>query len=157
MGVFLRDNLQIGAFSYHKFIFLLACIDRWKAYNRLVSACTIKTAIEVQRLCVSTSKNGTLVGLFRFSLSCLFACAAINRENLAFRTTIIEDTHLTLAVIPFKLEANNCLICLSLQTYEKKFAKFPFLLVYNSLARPNCIYILYTTRSFCIHSVYQIY
>ena len=27
--------------------------------------------------------------------------------NLAFKMTIIEDTHLTLAVIQFKVEANN--------------------------------------------------
>ena len=53
------------------------------------------------------AKNGTLFGLVRFSLYFLFACAAINQANLAFKTTIIEDTHLTLAVIPFKIEANN--------------------------------------------------
>ena len=104
----------MGAFSYHKFIFLLASIDRWKAYNRLVSAYTVQTAIEVQSLCVSTSKNGTFVGLLRLSPSFLFACAATNRGNLAFRTTIIEDTHLTLATIPFKVEANNSLILLLL-------------------------------------------
>ena len=40
---------------------------------------------------------------------------------VAFRTTITEDTHLTLAVIPFKVEANNSLIFLLLQTYEEKF------------------------------------
>ena len=74
------------------------------------------------------AKKGTLGGLFRFPLSLLFACAAIIRVNSAFRMTIIKDTHLTLAVIPFKVEANNYLICLPLQTYEKKFAEFPFLL-----------------------------
>ena len=97
----------MGAFSYHRFIFLLACIDRWKVYNRLVFTCTVKTAIEVQCLCVSTSKNGTFLGLLHFSLSLLFAGATINQANLAFRMNIIEDTHLTLAVIPFKVEANN--------------------------------------------------
>ena len=56
----------------------------------------------------------------------LFARVAINRVNLAFRMTIIEDTHLTLAVIPFKVEANNSLNFLLLQTYEKSFAEFPF-------------------------------
>ena len=117
----------MGAFFYHRFIFLLACIDRWKVYNRLVSACTVKTAIEFQRSCVSASKNGNFVELFRFLLSFLFACTATNRGNLAFKMTIIEDTHLTLAAIPFKVEANNSLIFLPLQTYEKKFAKFPFL------------------------------
>ena len=45
---------------------------------------------------------------------------------LAFRATIIEDTHLTLAAIPFNVEANNCLIFLLLQTYEKNIAEFPF-------------------------------
>ena len=111
----------------------MAYIDRWKVYNRLVSSCTVKTAIEVQRLCVSTNKNGTFVGLLRLSLSFLVACAAINRVYLAIRTTIIGDTYLTLAAIPFKVDANNSLIFSPIQTYEKKFAEFPFLLVYNSL------------------------
>ena len=79
------------------------------------------------------AKNGILVGLFSFSLSFLFACAAIIRVNLAFRTTIIEDTHLTLAVLPSKVEANNSLIFMLLKTYEKKFSEFSFLLVYDSL------------------------
>ena len=102
----------MGAFSYHRFIFLLACIDRWKIYNRLVSACTVKTAIEVKCLRVSTNKkrhscraSSVLIAFF-----CLRAQQLINRVNLAYRTTIIEDTHLTLAVIPFKVEANNFLI-----------------------------------------------
>ena len=114
----------MGAFSYHRFIFLLACIDRWKVYNRLVSVCTANTAIEVKCLCASTGKN---VGLLHLAPSFLFACAASNRPNLAFRKTIIEDTHLTLAVIPFKVETNNSLIFLPSQTSEKKFAEFPFL------------------------------
>ena len=107
----------MGAFSYHRFIFLLANIDRWKVYNRLVFACTVKTAIEVKRLCVSISKNGTLVGLLRLARTFLFACVVTNRANLAFRMTVIEDTHLTLAVIPFNVEANNSLIFLPLQIY----------------------------------------
>ena len=91
--------------AYHRFIFLLACIDRWKVYNRLIFACTVKTAIEVKCLCVSTSNKWH---------SCW--------DNLAFRTAIIEDTHLTLAGIPFKVEANNSLIFLPLQARKKKFA-----------------------------------
>ena len=73
------------------------------------------------------AKHGTLVGLLRFSPSFSFTCAAINRFNVAFRMTIIEDTHLTLAANLFKVEANNSLIFLPLQTYVKKFAEFPFL------------------------------
>ena len=84
-------------------------------------------------------KNGTLVELFCFSLSFLFACAAIKRVNLAFRATIIENTHLTLAIISFKVEANNSLIFLPLQTYDKKFADVPFLLAYNSLVSQTVI------------------
>ena len=104
----------MGAFSYHRFIFLLSC----EVYNRLVSACTVKTATEVKCLCeFKLAKNGTVVGLLRFSPSFLFVCAGINRINLAFRTTIIEDAHLTLAAIPFKVEANNYSIFLPLQTY----------------------------------------
>ena len=96
----------MGAFSYHRFIFLLARIDRWKVYDRLIFVCTVKTAIELKCLCVSTSKKRHSGRTF------LFACAAINRVNLAFKTTIIEDTQLTLAVIPFKVEANKSLIFL---------------------------------------------
>ena len=59
LGAFLRDNLEMGAFSYYRFIFLLACVDRWKVYNRLVIVCMMKTAKEVQCLCVSNSKNVT--------------------------------------------------------------------------------------------------
>ena len=69
----------MSAFSYHRFIFLLACGDCWKVYNRLVSECTVKTAIEVQRLCVSTRKNGTFCRASSFLTSDLFACAATNR------------------------------------------------------------------------------
>ena len=90
------------------------------------------TAIEIECLCVLTSKKRHSLRAFSF-LTAFFACAATNRVNLAFRTTIIEDTHLTLEVIPFKVKANNSLILLSFQTYEKILAEFPFLLTYNSL------------------------
>ena len=56
----------MGAFSYHRFIFLLACIDRWKVYNRLVSVCTVKTAIEVKCLCVLASKKWHSLRAFSF-------------------------------------------------------------------------------------------
>ena len=83
----------MGAFSYHRFTFLLAFIDGWKVY-RLVFACTVMTAIEVECLCVLTSKKRHSLRSFSFlTVFFLFACAAINPVNLAFRTTIIEDTH----------------------------------------------------------------
>ena len=76
------------------------------------------------------AKHGTLFGLLlRFSPSFLFACAESNRATLAFKTTIKNDAHLTLIGIPSKVEANNSLIFLPLQTYEKRFAEFPFLFV----------------------------
>ena len=132
----------MGAFSYHRFIFLLACIDRWKIYNRLVFACTVKTVIKVERQCVLTSKTLHCSRASSVLTVLLFACAASNRANLAFKTTIIEDTHLTLIGFLFKVEANNSLIFLSLQTYEKKFAEFPFLFIsiipwYNALRNVN--------------------
>ena len=66
--------------------------------------------------------------VYRDSFIVFFVCLRRNQlSNLAFTTTIIEDTHLTLAVILFKVEANNSLIFLLLQTYEKEFAEFPFL------------------------------
>ena len=123
----------MSAFFYHKFIYLLACIDRWKVHNRLVFACTVKTAIAVKCYVFQLAKKALSLGFFVSHFLFLFTSAAINRVNLAFRTTIIEDTHLALAVIPLKVKANNSLIFLPLQTCEKKIAEFPFLLVYNSL------------------------
>ena len=107
-----------------------ACIKHWKVYNRLVSACTVKTAIEVRHICASTSKRrySCRGSFFVF----LFACAAINWANLAFRTIIIEDTHLTLAVIPFKVEANSS-FCHYTHT-RKTLPSFRSFTVYNSLA-----------------------
>ena len=89
-------------FFYHRFIFLLACIDRWKVYN------TLKTAIEVQRLCVSISKNGTFVGLVRSSPSicsagftlCDFCCPRIWTTLVGIIVPIIWLTlAFTLAIV----------------------------------------------------------
>ena len=121
-------------FSYQRFIFLLACIDCWKVYNRLVSACTVKTAIEVKCSCVSTSKKRHLCRASSFlTVVFLFACAAINWDKSAFRTTIIEDTHLTLAVILFKVEANNSWIFCYCKHTRKKLPSFVSVHIYNSL------------------------
>ena len=109
-----------AVFSCHRFIFLLACIDRWKVYNRLVSACIVKIAIKVECLCVPTSKKRHFYGASSLLIVFLLVCAAINRANLTFRTTIIEDTHLTLA-------GKQLFTFLPLQTYEKKFSKVSFL------------------------------
>ena len=67
-------------------------------------------------------------GFSRFSSSFLVRVRCNRSINLVFRTTGVEDTNLTLAVISFKIGANNSLIFSLLQTYEKKFAEFPFLL-----------------------------
>ena len=95
----------MGVFPYYRLIFLLACIDRWKVCNRLFSTCTVNIAIEVYCLCISTSKKRHSCWASSFPTGFF----AIYRVDLAFRMTIIEDTHLTLAVIPFKVEANNSL------------------------------------------------
>ena len=108
---------------------LLACIDCWKLYNRLVFAFTDKTAIKVKSQCVSSSN---FVNHRRF-----FACAASNLTNLEFKTTIIKDTNLTLAVIPFKVEANNSLIFCHYKHMRKKF-EFPFLFIFIT---PWCLYV----------------
>ena len=124
----------MGAFSYNKFI--ISLLDRWKVYNRLVFACTVKTAIKIKRQCVLGHRficNNSMVLISKTRRSCLvssflivflFACSTSNQANLAFKTTIIEDTHLTLAAFQYKVEANNSLIFLPLQT----FAEFLFLL-----------------------------
>ena len=79
---------------------------------------------EVLCLLFNHAKSVTHSEFLRPHRHFLFACAATNRAS---RTTIVEDTHLTLTVIPFKEEANNSLIVLLLQTYEKKYADFSFL------------------------------
>ena len=83
------------------------------------------------------AKTGTLFGLC-FSLCFLFACAAINRVNLAFRTIIIEDTHLTLAVIPFKIVANDSLIFFTISNIREKSCQVSVPVhIYNSLSKPS--------------------
>ena len=43
--------------------------------------------------------------------------------NLEFKTTGVEDTHLALAAISFKVEVNNFLILLLLQIFEEKICQ----------------------------------
>ena len=87
-------------------------------------------------MCFNEQNTALLSGFFVFHR--LFVCAS-NRTNIAFKMNIIEDTHLTLAGIPFKVEVINSLISLPLQTYEKKFAEFPFLVVYNALVQAKIV------------------
>ena len=75
----------MGTFSYHRFIFLLACIDRWKIYNTLVFVCTVKTAIKVKRQCVSISKTSFCSRASSVLVVFLFACGARNSENLLLK------------------------------------------------------------------------
>ena len=96
--------------------------------------CTVKTAIKVKRQCVSTrKKHGTVVGLLQFSPYFFFACAASNRATLAFKTIIIEDTHLTLIGILSKVEANNSLFFAITNIREKICRVSIPVHIYNSL------------------------
>ena len=124
----------MGAFFSQKFIFLLACIDRWEVYNRLVFACTVKTAIKVKRQCVSTSKTRHC-GRASSVLTVFFVCVRrSNKANLEFKTTIIEDTHLTLIGIPSKLEANNSLVFFVITNIREKISRVSVpVYIYNSL------------------------
>ena len=73
--------------------------------------------------------NRAAVPVFVRFPSAFSVCVRHNRSGyLTFRTTNIKDTKLTLVVIPFKVEANNSLNFLALQTYEEKVAEFPSLL-----------------------------
>ena len=55
-------------------------------------------------------------------------------KGTEFRTTIIEDTHLTLAAIPFKVEANNSLICFAITNIREKTCRVSVPVhIYNSL------------------------
>ena len=96
-------------------------------------ACTVKTAIKVKCLCVPTSKKRHSLRTLCFSLCFLFVCT-INRVNLVLRTSIIEDTHLTLGIILFKVERNNSLIFFCYYKHTRKNSpSFRSFTVYNSL------------------------
>ena len=97
--------------------------------SQIVFACTVNTAIKVKRQCVSARKTRHRSWTSSVLAVFWFACAASNRANLAFKTTIIENTHLALIGFLSKVEANNSLFFLPLQTYEKKFAEIPFLFI----------------------------
>ena len=72
-------------------------------------------------------KRVTVFLFIHFSLPS-FVCVRCNQpDNLAFRTTKVEDTRLTLEAIPFQVGVTNSFIYLLLQTYEKKIAEFLFL------------------------------
>ena len=116
----------MGVFSYHRFMFPLACIDRWKVYEGLVFECTVKTVIEVKCLCVSTSKKRHSCRAFSSLTDFLFVCATIKLVNLAFRTTIIEDT----SSYSIQSRGKQLFNFLPLQTYEKKIAEFPLLFIF---------------------------
>ena len=110
--------------------------------------------IEVKCLCVWTSKNIPFV-VFLFSRR-LFLFAWLQLiGKLAFRMTILEDTHWThaLVVIPFKVEANSSNFLL-LQTYEKKIADFRSFLVYNSLYIWSCLPYVETTSFVALHAMF---
>ena len=109
-------------FFYYRFIFVLAHIDCWKVRNRLVSACTVKAAIEVQRLCVSTSRKWHFCRVSLFLTAFLFARSQLIGQFSVW-TTIIEDTHLTLAVIPLKVGANNSLIFFAITNIWEKICR----------------------------------
>ena len=94
----------------------------------------MKAAIKVKRQRVSTRKTRRCSRASSVLTVFLFSCAASNRTNLAFKTTMIEDTHLTLIGFLSKVEANNFLIFLPLQTYEKKICRVSVPVhIYNSL------------------------
>ena len=79
---------------------------------------------EFHDYCSTTQKSHSL-RVSPFLIIFFFVRLRRNQSrNLVFTTTVVEDTHLTLAGIPFKVEATNSLIFLLLQTYEKKFAEF---------------------------------
>ena len=55
-------------------LFLLACIDHWSIYNRLVIACTVKTVAGVKFSCSTLEKASLSLGIFVFNRLRLSAC-----------------------------------------------------------------------------------
>ena len=94
----------------------------------------MKTVIKVKRLCVLTSKTRNCGRASSVLTVFLFACAAKNRANLTFETSIIEDIHLTLIGILSKAEANNSLIFFAITNIrEKNYRVSVPVHIYNSL------------------------
>ena len=116
----------MGAVSYHRFIYFYWLSYSIEIYNRHAIACVTKTAEGVECLLFGHGKRSLASDFF---VPCRLFLRRNQSSNSAFTTTVVEDTHLTLAAIPFKVEANNSLIFLLLQTYEKKFAAHSFLLI----------------------------
>ena len=78
--------------------------------------------------CSTTQKHVT-----SFGFSIVFFCSLAPRlieSNITFKTTVVEDTHLTLAVIPFKVGANNSNFFAITNTWEKIYHSCS---AYNSL------------------------
>ena len=89
-------------------------------------------AIKDKRQCVLTSKTRHSCRLPCSSF--LFKCAASHRANLAFKTTIIEDAHLTLVGNPFKAEAKISLILFAITNIREKTCRVSVpVKIYNSL------------------------
>ena len=59
--------------------FVLACIDHWNIYNRLVIACIVKIVTEVKCLCFTSEKASLSPGFLVSHRLLLSACAATNR------------------------------------------------------------------------------
>ena len=104
----LHFGQHVNGCFFHRCILLLAGIDRRNIYNRLGIACTVNTTTGVRCLCF-TSEKASLSSNF-FGFHCFILSARHNQSaNLAFRTTGIEDTHLTPVAILFQVEGNNSL------------------------------------------------
>ena len=87
------------------------------------------TAIGVNCLCFVSGGGGvggesvTVFGFIRF-LSPSFVCVIHNKSgNLAFRTTCVDDTHITLAVIPSQVEVSNSLSFFAITNIQKKICR----------------------------------
>ena len=86
--------------------------------------------------CSKWQKRSLLLCVFVSHRS--FVCVCRNWSgNLVFRTTIIENTYLRLAAIPFKVEANNSLFFCYYKHTRKSLPSFHSCSVYNSLDSVN--------------------
>ena len=62
-----------------------------------------------------------------------FSLRASQPTILTFKSTGVEDTHLTLAVISFNVGVNNSFNVLPLQTYKKQLPSFRSCRIYSPL------------------------
>ena len=102
----------------------------------------LKTAKEISCLLFNHAQKSLTSGFFVPHRLFFVHLHCSQSSDLVFRTTVVEDTHLSLAVIPVKVGANDSLIFCYYKHTRKNLPGFRSCYDYNSLIPLSNIYIL---------------